>query len=321
LADVPELVDLFNRISEQMLGIQDHSIEELRSDLQTPGFNLAQDSKVVRSPTDKIVGYQDVFATDPIPFRPDIWGGIDPAHIGLGIGTYLLRWAIDRARHVLDKVPPDVRVSARAWTPAGWQPGTDLLKSQNFSILRHYFDMRIDMVSPPEPPILPRGIEIRPIRFPDEVEDWFRAFDDSFADHFGYVQQPFEQSFEQFKHHALNHPAHDPDLWQVAVEGSEIAGVYLGRKHSDEDPQYGYIHLLGVRRPWRNRGIGLGLLKHAFNEYWQRGQKTVLLIVDSGSLTGAVRLYEKAGMRNFRKITAYELELRPGRDISNQAEM
>jgi len=40
--------------------------------------------------------------------------------------------------------------------------------------------------------------------------------------------------------------------------------------------------------------------------------------VDAGSLTGATRLYERAGMRPIRQFDTYELELRPGRDISLQ---
>jgi mycothiol synthase len=41
--------------------------------------------------------------------------------------------------------------------------------------------------------------------------------------------------------------------------------------------------------------------------------------VDASSLTGATRLYEKAGMRVLRQFDNYEKELRPGRDVSTQA--
>jgi len=44
----------------------------------------------------------------------------------------------------------------------------------------------------------------------------------------------------------------------------------------------------------------------------------VALGVDAESLTGATRLYEKAGMQVFKKIVDYELELRPGKELGKQ---
>jgi hypothetical protein len=41
--------------------------------------------------------------------------------------------------------------------------------------------------------------------------------------------------------------------------------------------------------------------------------------VDANSLTGALDLYEKAGMRVFRQTDAYEKILRPGKDLSTQS--
>ncbi len=57
----------------------------------------------------------------------------------------------------------------------------------------------------------------------------------------------------------------------------------------------GWIDQVAVRRPWRTR-VGLG--------------------VDGQSLTGAQRLYERAGMQVTMHIGTYEKELRPGKDLS-----
>ena len=76
--------------------------------------------------------------------------------------------------------------------------------------------------------------------------------------------------------------------------------------------------MLGVRRPWRRRGIALALLHHAFGELYRRGKHRVVLGVDSQSLTGALRLYERAGMHVQLQYDNYELELRPGTDLSTQ---
>ncbi|MEZ4726737.1 MAG: hypothetical protein R3E79_06345 [Caldilineaceae bacterium] len=64
--------------------------------------------------------------------------------------------------------------------------------------------------------------------------------------------------------------------------------------------------------------LALALLHHAFGEFYRRGVKKVGLGVDASSLTGATRLYEKAGMKPFRQYNTYEKELRPGRDLTTR---
>jgi GNAT superfamily N-acetyltransferase len=110
----------------------------------------------------------------------------------------------------------------------------------------------------------------------------------------------------------------DPELWFLAMDGDEIAGMSLCMRQSREDKDMGWVRTLGVRRPWRRQGLGLALLHHSFGELYRLGQSRVGLGVDASSLTGATRLYEKAGMRPIRQFDSFELELRPGRDIRTQ---
>ena len=51
-----------------------------------------------------------------------------------------------------------------------------------------------------------------------------------------------------------------------------------------------------MRRPWRRRGLGLALLLHSFRDFAARGATRVGLGVDAENTTGAVGLYERAGM-------------------------
>jgi ribosomal protein S18 acetylase RimI-like enzyme len=81
----------------------------------------------------------------------------------------------------------------------------------------------------------------------------------------------------------------------------------------------GQINTLGVRRPWRRQGLGLALLYHSFGALYQRGKRRVRLGVDAQSLTGATRLYERAGMHVDRQFTMFEKELRPGKELSRQS--
>ncbi|MCK4450237.1 MAG: GNAT family N-acetyltransferase [Anaerolineae bacterium] len=102
------------------------------------------------------------------------------------------------------------------------------------------------------------------------------------------------------------------------MDGEEITGMSLCCPKTAEDPGMGWVDSLGVRRPWRRRGLALALLHHSFGEFYRRGKRKVSLEVDAQSLTGATRLYEKAGMHVDRQYVMYEKELRPGRDLSTQ---
>ena len=48
--------------------------------------------------------------------------------------------------------------------------------------------------------------------------------------------------------------------------------------------------------------------------FYRRGKPRVGLMVDSDRLTGATRLYERAGMRVYNRFHAYEKEVRAGVD-------
>ncbi len=129
---------------------------------------------------------------------------------------------------------------------------------------------------------------------------------------------PLEKDLELYRYRMANDPNFDPTLLFLAVEGDEVAGVCFSIPKERTDASTGYIEVLGVRRSWRRRGLALALLHHAFGVFYRRGVRKVALRVDSESLTGATRLYEKAGMHPDEIGHAYEKELRPGFELSTQ---
>jgi ribosomal protein S18 acetylase RimI-like enzyme len=67
--------------------------------------------------------------------------------------------------------------------------------------------------------------------------------------------------------------------------------------------------VLGVRPQWRRRGVATALLRHSFRDFRDRGATRVGLGVDGENTTGAVRLYERVGMRVVRRNDTYEKTL------------
>ena len=119
------------------------------------------------------------------------------------------------------------------------------------------------------------------------------------------TSDPWDESFEQWRHWAIESSAYDPTLWFLAFAGDELAGFSLCRADAT-DASSGYVATLGVRRPWRRQGLGEALLLHSFDAFRSRGYTRATLGVDASSPTGATRLYERAGMRVYRTTVFLE---------------
>ena len=133
----------------------------------------------------------------------------------------------------------------------------------------------------------------------------YECAQESFADHWDFRRIPFDV----WRSFMAADSRFDPELWWLAEDGDELAGVCLNFWHFSGDPTFGWIGTLGVRRPWRRRGLGLALLRHSFVDFKRRGATRVGLGVDAENTTGAVRLYERAGMRPVRRNDAYDRAL------------
>ncbi len=315
--DVEIAFELFNIWSQAVIGENDlNDVNVLREDWKTPKFNPATDIRLVFAPDGKLVGYMEVWTISQPPVHPNLWGRVHPDYGGLGIGSYLLRWAEERAYQALERLPEDLRFSLKIGAPRPAAESKKFFEENGYVYIRSFYDMLIEMDSPPPAPEWSEGISLRSGTLAD-AEAIYRAFNESFRDHYGHVEEPFEEAFPRFKHF-LEGDDMDPSIWFLAMDGDEIAGLSLCRPESYHHQDSGYVNLLGVRRPWRKRGLGLALLRHSFGEFYRRGKRKVMLGVDASSLTGALRLYEKAGMRVHMAFDQYEKVIRDGRELATQ---
>ena len=72
-------------------------------------------------------------------------------------------------------------------------------------------------------------------------------------------------------------------------------GIVIARA-AEYEPGLGWVRILGVLPEYRQLGLGQALLRHTFAEFERRGFDAVGLGVDAENPTGAVRVYERAGM-------------------------
>ncbi len=309
--------DLLNIHSMFLNGTVDLLDPELiRLDWLNEGFNPETDIRLVFAEDDTLVAFVECWQTQEPLVHPWISGVVHPDHWGRGIGSHIVTWAEDRATAALERCAPELRVAPRSGTLAHNKAGKELFESLGWTHIRSFYRMMTDLDSAPEVPALPEGITIRPYDPETELVTVYNTMWEAFRDHFGVIVPPFEKGFAEFKHNFIEVPGYDPRFWFVAMDGDQMVGISICRPVDDEDPECGWVNELGVLRPWRKHGVGYALLKHSFAAFYEAGRKRAGLGVDSQNLTGALRLYERAGMHVQRQYDQYEKEFRPGKELA-----
>jgi mycothiol synthase len=329
MGDMESMTQLFNSYWEQLIGVRKLTTEDTRQWLSTPGFDIGKSTLLVFSPDARLAGMIMVHDAASPPVHPNAMGCVRRDCEGQGIGAYLLAWAEKRSRLAIARVPDGVRVALQMSGCSTHEPTHHLLTKAGLQAIRSAYIMVIDLDQAPPEPQWPAGIVVRtfapgaslpgaPQHNPD-LRAVMRATREAFQDHWGHVDRDEAVVLPHWQHQVDNDPAFDPTLWFLAMDGEQIAAMALCVPRTGENRDMGFVDTLGVRRPWRRQGLALAMLHHVFAEFRRRGRKQVGLGVDAQSLTGATRLYEKAGMHVARVITTYEKELRPGQELGTQA--
>jgi mycothiol synthase len=309
--DAELIAGLINASTRAEIGIPWTTEAETRDELTGPGRNAEGDDALVLDADGVACGYLQLWA-DIAPYT-EIFAlvYVHPRSWGNGVSTFLLRLGEERGRAKVDLAPHDERVVLRV---AGFANNTDaaaLFEALRFTYVRTFWMMQIDLRREPDLRDAPMGVTIRRFDAASDTQQVYEALAEAFADHWGH---PFP-SFEQWRHYSIEGSGSDFDagLWFVAVDGDEIAGVICCSARSGRDANIAVVDELGVRRGWRQRGIGLTLLLTAFREIRLRGIGRAELGVDSESPTRATHLYERAGMHVAYSWEIWEKELRAAR--------
>jgi len=283
-------------------GASDMSVEEMLDDWHT--LDLAEEAVVVTAPYGRIIAYADVFNRSFVIVS--VYGYVHPDYRGVGIGSYLVAWGERWTRDRMPQAQENARVVVQHYINSANEGARRLLEGSGYTPVRGIYVMEAELDEAPPLPHWPADISLRTFVPGKDERVVYEAVEDAFKDLWGRPRNPFERFVRETEKESF-----DPSLWFLAVEGGEIAGIILCKTLAGE----GWVDVVGVRRPWRNRGLGLALLRHAFTEYHRRGTHRVSLSVDAESVTGAPRLYGRAGMRVRESYIIHLKELRPGVDL------
>jgi mycothiol synthase len=278
--------------------------EELENAWKNESFNVERDVFVVETRDGRLVGSEE-FYNENGHCKLTADGCVHPEFRGLGIGTSLLEKMEERAQAEIKLAEPDMQVVIQSSINNKDDAGHTLLRSLGYSPIRYNWRMEIELQKAPPAVTFPAGIELRPFIKDEHAVAAWQVDNEAFRDHWG----SHDRTYEEWSHEKFGNPNFDPTLWMIAWDGDQIAGFSQNRFRKG----IGWIGTLGVRRPWRKKGLGLALLQHSFGEFYKRGTKTIGLGVDAANPTGATRLYQRAGMSVASEFAKYEKELRPGR--------
>ena len=267
--------------------------EEVGVWLELPSIDFERDARV-GFVDGRIVGYSE--ASDPSGEGKFVYMDVraDPAHPEAGAA--LFDFAEEHAREL---AVPGGRV--KLWTPEGAAAWRRFLESRGYVVQRQSLRMFARLEREPPEPDWPAGVSIRTFRRDDDERAVYELQQETFSDQRDYVPD----TFEDWLHWSLSDPF-DPELWFLAEAEDELVGISLCRAEWSGDAELGWVSVLGVRRPWRRKGLGSALLLHSFRELRARGKKRVGLGVAADNPTGAARLYERVGMSVERRILWYE---------------
>jgi ribosomal protein S18 acetylase RimI-like enzyme len=319
--DVDRVVTMLNARSQKLYGENQSTRESVTAWWEKPGFTLKTDMRLVLDEDGAVAGLAYV-DNDGAPYASlGCIAAVAPRYESdttLWDGLYA--WGLERASELVPLASDEIRVAATASAARQDDARRAALDRAGFTPVRGESHMRIDLVTPPAGALWPAGVSVRTTDLDADLSAIVAAYLEAWRDHWGFVARPFADVLAGFLGEIENRCGPiDPTLWFLAVEGREVVGMSLCIPGLMDDPTGGYIYDLGVRPAWRRRGIALALLHHTFAEFHRRGYAAVELDVDSQSLTGALRVYERAGMRVVRQTVTYEQELRPGIDLATRA--
>ena len=285
--DLETTAAMLNEHARRLYGVDDMTSEDLLQYWESPDVDFATDVVVAESSDGTILGYADL--------------GLHGEHVWLDVRATepeilpgLLKTIEERAA----ARKPEAKLLG--YTSDADAPLRDLYESAGYSLIRHSFRMRIDLGDDVPAPEWPPGFTVRSMKEGEERR-FYDAQMASFADTWMFTPDPYES----WLHWTVEDSQFDPTLWFVAEKDDDLAGIVIARAPENE-PGVGWIRILGVIPEYRQRGLAQALLRHTFGEFASRGFDAVGLGVDAENPTGAVRVYERAGMHVERTNLIFE---------------
>lgn len=279
------------------------SLDDLHDELSQAVAAGEQDQWFVAQVCERVVGYSQLTSWHE---EDDVWvyfigGWVLPAWRGKGIGTAMLHWGEEMARHSAATLHPGERFEFAANASSTEHDAAALLRNKGYYIAFTTLEMHFDISTalPPAPP-LPAGIEVRPV-LPEHYSQITSGIIDCYYNAF--PGNRYRTTFDRVAYYSAEwlKPKYDPKLWYVAWDGDEVAGQVM------MVIQNGQVHLsqVSIRPAWRRRGLARALLIRALWDMRDRGERMIWTDTFAEYQTRAVDLYRSLGFYVTKEFPRY----------------
>jgi mycothiol synthase len=311
--DIPAWAELLRAVEAADRMDEHYSEEDLAEEFAAPGFDSRRGSLAAFDGPDMVAGATLRFGPSPLDaptHRMPYDGYVHPAYRGRGLGTRLLAWAPDAARALHAEHHPHLPLDLNAGHGARNEAAAELIARQGFTPNRYYNLMKRDL-GPDLPPVPALdGIAVLP--YAAERDEETRAVKNAaFRDHWGSTPWSAELWRSRFTESA----SFRPDLSFIAVDqaSDRVVGMVITKYYAAETEATGrrdaYVDNLGTLRDARGRGVGGALLAAVLHEARARGFDSASLGVDTQNPTGALGVYERAGLHVYNTWISYSKRL------------
>jgi len=307
--DLAAVVELMNRSEAADRVERGTSVGELRAWWVSDPGDPEQD--VFLALVDgEVVGFGRVILREGEGFSQfQARGTVAPEWRRRGVGTQILAECERRAKARLDEAS-SATVEFQALADKTQLDVAALFKSFGLSPVRYYFQMIYDAPEMPARPDYPTGYTARNFRRNQDEETIWRVTNTSFRDHWRHTENLLEEWLawygSDYFDPKLSYLGLDPQGLPVGV----CMGVIYPERNARLGREQGVVEDLGVLPEHRHKGLGRALLLEGMRALRRRGCTHLALSVDSENPTGALRLYESVGFREWRTVVAFRKLLR-----------
>lgn len=314
LDDVSELTSLVAAEQLKYEGVVSASDSFWNAVLADPRVEAERDLLQIRtSVTGDLVGFGR-YSNFPPHVESSTQGFVHPDHEGLGLGSVIIGWGLERSHTMAEDAPPGAQVANLCGTTATNGAARGLFEENGYSVMRYFLEMERVLDTPVAVTAFPDNVTARTMRGVEDIEVIVDPLADAFRDHYGHTDSTRESEVEQWHRWRQTEEWDDSLVWIVEAGGVPVAvNVSIASLGARTDT--GYVASLGVIRDWRGKGIARALLTTSFAELQRRGKRVAALHVDADSLTGAKKLYESVGMHESELSLQFSHEIRSGTDV------
>lgn len=286
------------------------SVEEAREWFSSPDL-YPEENVFVAEQGARVVGYAYVrLVKDARESSFRTWYQVHPSIRERGLDETLLARQYARAEERLGECDSaEVNFYAQASIVEAHRIA--ILENFGLSEARRFWLMVRPSLDHLTAPQFPAGIVTRPYHVKEDDALILAALNEAFYDHWGHADLlPIQW------HHYVSSAGFKHNLCVVAEDTAthEIAGVCTIIVNEEENARLGlrrgWIDDLAVRRQYRKRGLATALLLAGLKNLDDAGVQQAALGADSENLTGATRIYERAGFVVHRTRALYRKPMR-----------